>query len=419
MQTREPLSRRAFLARSAAAGAALPVLAGPLHAAAAAARAGQDFVVVVNLEGGNDLLNTTVPVQLPTYYDRRPRLNIAPAAALPITGGPAGTARYKLHPALPTLRALYEAGQVAFVQRVGYPDPNLSHFESMDIWSRGWRRTPPADLPGSGWIARYRDRLTDPMSVVGLGVGNRLDFNGGRTAPVTLYRLASFTLKTDWRHYANGLQRLAAARNLQRAPHAGSAAAVAATSLLAGDLVGQVQDALNRYSSTITYPDTLLGERLGDAAVLLQGGFPTRLVYTALAGFDTHADQGALAGRHAELLAQVDGALDAFVRDLKEMGLWERALIVLISEFGRRNYENGNGTDHGEGGQVVVIGNRVRGGFYGGDIDQASVLAENLPYAVDFRSIYQEILGTHLGTDPAPIFPEPLQRNVNLGFLNV
>lgn len=413
------ISRRDFLAKSAAAGTALPLLSSPLTAGGGAGpTAPGNFLVVIYLEGGNDLLNTTVPVQLQAYYDRRPGLNIQPQDALAITGGPVGTSAYKLHPALPALKSLYESGKVAFVQRVGYPDPNLSHFESLDIWSRGWRHTPPSNRPGSGWVARYRDTVADAMGVVGLGVSNRLDFAGGAKATVALGDLASFQVKTDYHHQANSYHRLAIARKLLvGAQQSGDAQMVRDARLLTADLVQQIEDALDNYSSSITYPNSLLGKRLHDTAVLLQAGFPLRMVYTARAGFDTHADQGLLIGTHPKLLGEIDGALDAFVGDLKAMGMWDRAVIALVTEFGRRNEQNGNGSDHGEGGQAILLGGRVKGGFYGGAIDQQAVLAKNLVYTVDFRTIYKELLAQHLDTDPAPIFPEPLEKNTTLNFL--
>ena len=152
--------------------------------------------------------------------------------------------------------------------------------------------------------------------------------------------------------------------------------------------------------------------------MLVQGGFETRIFYTGIGGFDTHSAQGAGAGALGTLLSYVDDAVGSLVQDFKDMGVWNDAAIVLITEFGRRSYENGSqGTDHGHAFCEMVIGGQVKGGIYGPDLVNADINAEYPSYAVDFRSIYKEVLANHLGADPAPVFPEPLVKNTSLGLI--
>jgi uncharacterized protein (DUF1501 family) len=186
----------------------------------------------------------------------------------------------------------------------------------------------------------------------------------------------------------------------------------------AHDLTGEVQDAVAAYTSTVVYPATPIGAQLRDLATLIQGGFETRVFFTGYGGFDTHSVQGADAGVQATLLSWLDGALGAFVADLKAMNVWQDTVIVVLTEFGRRNYVNGSdGTDHGHGFCEVVLGGPVVGGSYGPALVEADLLGEFPEYEVDFRSIYTEILQDHMGVDPAPVFPEALEKTVTLGLV--
>ncbi len=378
-------------------------------------------LVVINLFGGNDTLNMVVPHALAPYHERRPGLAIDADLLLRLDSGPASTSTYRLHPTLTRTQGLWQEGAVAAVQRVGYPDANLSHFTSQDIFSLGVRDryTAFAGASPSGWIARYADLYAPtPLGAVSVGVGRPLDFVGGTSAPLLVGSLAGFKLNgspTDTRH----LHRLDAAKKvLQRFSGKGNSAEARTALLQSHDLTTQVQGALTAYSSSVGYPSTTLGRRLKDVAVLIQGGFETRIFFTGYGGFDTHGAQGQASGTQPTLLAELDGALGAFTDDLKAMGVWEKTVIIVLTEFGRRNYVNGSeGTDHGHGFCELLVGGAVNGGTYGPDLGDADLLGEYPEYAVDFRAIYKEVLRDHLGADPAPVFPEPLETETDLGLI--
>jgi uncharacterized protein (DUF1501 family) len=395
---------------------------------ASGAVASQSTLTVINMLGGNDGLSTVIPRNLQGYYDRRPTIAIPPGQELSLAGGPGSTA-YGLHPRLPKIRALWDEGRVAIVNLVGYPDPNLSHFESEDIWSFGLRNGfAGTGLAPSGWIARYADQYAPTsLGAVSLGLGRRRDFNGGSTNPLLVGRLSEFRFSGDGSYANNHLHRLETVRAmLGTQPTTGMSGEAKKALDAAHQLVDQVQAALASYSSTVVYPNSSLGRSMQDVARLVQAGFPTRVFYTGYGGFDTHSEQNAfdaatnqVTGAHATLMQRLDDAVGAFADDTKAMGAWSRSALVVISEFGRRNFENGsNGTDHGHGACVLVIGGGVNGGVYGPDVTEAMLQEDQLEHLVDFRDVYRELLTDHLGAGSlATVFPEAQQINNNLGIV--
>jgi len=385
--------------------------------ARAAALTGVPRLVVINMKGGNDGLNMVIPVSQARYYTRRPTIGIPEASALSLAGGPTGvaTAAHRLHPELVRTQALWDEGSVGVIQKVGYPNPNLSHFSSEDIWSFGARSTQGA---ASGWVARLADRLAlapgaTPMDVVGIGLANQKDFFGAANTPLTVDSLARFRFDSDSAFSQNHLLRVATVKDrLLSRGRLGLEDEVKRASERAHALSGQVQASVASFTGGAAYPTTTLGNRLKDVATLIQGGFATRVFYTGYGGFDTHSNQaaagGATGGDHTPLMDQLDNALGAFADQMKAMGVWNDMVVVVISEFGRRNYENGSaGTDHGHANCVLVLGGAVSGGIHGADITDADLAAEFLPASVDFRSVYQQLLGAHLGVaDPGSLFPE-------------
>jgi uncharacterized protein (DUF1501 family) len=412
-------TRRDLLRWSAAAAgiAALGPFRGFLPTASGAPRT-LKRLIVVNLYGGNDTLNMFIPVTLQPYYSRRPGIAVPSASALPLIG-PAGNAKYRLHPSMAKIAALWSEGSVAAVQRVGYPNENLSHFTSQDIFSLGVRNAfAPLGIPASGWVARFADHYAPtPMGAVALGVGNPLDFTGGTTAPFLANDLPNFKLITTGS--SPEIYRLAKAKSILSSwSGTGDRTEAKKSQQLAYDLADQIQAALTSFTPNATYTSDYISQRLREVAVLAQAGFETRLFYTGFGGFDTHGAQGAATGYQASLFSQVDNAIGSLAQDFKNMGLWNDTVITVITEFGRRNYENGSqGTDHGHAFCELVIGGAVKGGVYGHDLVEADINAEYPAYDVDFRSIYKEALQNHMGADPAPVFPEPLERTVNLGIV--
>ena len=421
------VTRRDVL-RASLAGAGLLAL-GPvgrrLSEASGAPLAGHRRMVVVNLSGGCDTLNVFIPVGLASYFTKRGAIAIAQDAALPLDG----TSAVRVHPSMPRLQALWNAGDAAIVQRVGYPTANLSHFESSKIYSYGGRNGFGAlGLQPSGWIARYADlNAPTPLGAVSVGMGRPVDFVGGTSNPLLVSSLGGFRLSGGTSTNARA-HRLATARTILRsATGAGLDGEARAAISQAHDLTDQIQTALtnhNTYVTTagITWPNTGIARNLKDIAALVHGGFETRVFYTGQGGYDTHGGQLA---SHVTLLGQLDAALGAFADELKTLAsdagrtVWDDVVVVVITEFGRRTDVNGSaGTDHGHAYTAIVLGGGVSGGSsYGPELTDADLtVKQGYPsYAVDFRSIYKEVLRDHLGADPAPVFPEALPTDTTLG----
>ncbi len=423
-------SRRDILKYSA--GAAGMLALGPLGGRwmndATAAPTGNPFMVVLNQYGGNDGLNTVIPVTLTNYYDRRAGIGIASEDALDLNVGPGANSTYRLHPALQNIHQLFTEGQVAIVNQVGYPKANLSHFKSEDIYSYGVRHGfSDLGVAESGWLARFADlyapTATGAMSV---GVGRKRDFQGGATNSFLVDRLSGFQYQPDYSYRNDHAKRLETVRGLlDTTPRTGLASDVADALAQGHALTDQIQAAVQAYEafgSTADYAgggnEQHIQRNLRDVATLVNYGFDTRIFYTGHGGFDTHGTQGGAEGKHAGLLGRMDTGLGAFVEDMKAMGVWDQTVIVIISEFGRRNYENGSsGTDHGHGNCFIVVGGAVNGGVYGPDITDEDLEGEYLGYKVDFRDIYREILTDHIGVSPGPVFPETQETNVTLGLI--
>lgn len=394
--------------------------AGRFADSAFAAPVSAKRMVVINLFGGCDTLNMFIPVNASSYISRRTSASgnifVDPNVALALNG----TTDYRLHPSMPKIAALWNEGSVAAVTRTGYPRANLSHFESQDIFSTGVRNGFGAlSVAESGWLARFADaHAPTALGAVGLGVGRPLDFVGGTSNPLAVSSLGAFNISgtaansTNARLYRTQIAKEALARsNTSGLPKSSRDALDQAY-----QLTGQVQAAITSYTSQATWSSAFISQRMRDAAILIEGGFSTRIFYTGYGGFDTHGNQGASTGALPSLLTQLDDAIGSFAIDMKNRGLWNDVAIVVITEFGRRNYVNGSaGTDHGHAFTALVAGGAVRGGVYGPGITNSDLSGEYPAYGVDFRSIYKNILQNHLGADPAVVFPEALAIEQNLG----
>lgn len=418
------ISRRDVL-RFAVASAGMcalgPLVGGRRSEASGAPRANWKRLVVINLVGGCDTLNMCVPAGLSSYYGARGNLSIPSASALQLNG----TSLYRLHPSMPKVAALWNDGDALTVQRVGYPTEDLSHFVSADIFSLGVRGSfVPLRVNRSGWIARYADHYANsPLGAVSIGMGRPLDFVGGTTHGLTVSNLAGFQISAG----SSRPEALATAKSIVKEAVTSGLAYEAREALVeAYDLADEVQTALANHDAylaggAVTYPMTAIAAHLSDVAALIHGGFDTRIFYTGFGGFDTHSGQGTVnptTGTLASLLASLDGAIGAFSDEMKQLGVWDDVAIVVITEFGRRTYGNGSGgTDHGHAYAMLAAGGSLHGGAsYGPDLTNADMQATaGYPsYAVDFRSVYKELVSGHLGADPDPVFPEDLQINTTL-----
>jgi uncharacterized protein (DUF1501 family) len=415
-------TRRHFL-RGAAVGTAAvvinPILSLRRVAGAATGNPGK-FVVVINMLGGNDGLDTVVPAHLEPYVDARPNTNLVEhlppgESLLDLSGG------FKLHHALKNTKSLWDDGDLHIVNKVSYPDPNESHFTSMDIMSLGVRGLQDGD--GRGWLGRFADLYcadpVEPLGVISVGVGKMPDFRSEVTTPLALDSVEGFQVVNSEDTFAGEHDlRLKVVRDIlatDGAPGKEPALTLFNGGKQAHELVDRVRAGTEGWTDPGTYPRTGLGQYLRTVSQLLHGrvDFGTKVFYTGFGGFDTHAEQPV---RHAALLDDLDKCLGAFAADMRApaKNLWNDCVVVVISEFGRRVAENGSdGTDHGHGNAFLVTGGSVKGRLdAGGGMTEPIVEADlagqdNVPFGVDFRDIYGSVFERHLGVEAEGLFPDP------------
>jgi len=389
-----------FLTRTAQAlGASLPVVGTAPSATPADPGKASKILVVIQLSGGNDGINTVIPYADPGYASLRPSLGIDRGSVLPLSDS------VGLHPGLAGLKALYDGGKVAVVQGVGYPNPNRSHFRSMDIW----HTAKPDTFVRSGWLGRYVDacQCGQDKPLQAISVGDQLNglFWTETTLVPAIASIGAYSFLTDTKYKNDRTYQLQALHNIYA--QAGSFSPYE-TLIRQGTLNAlSGSDALQKvaadYTTPVTYPDNNgLASQLKMVAQVIAGNLGTRLFSVSMGGFDTHANQKE---HHAGLLTGLAEAVDAFMQDLAAMKRQDDVVIMTFSEFGRRAKQNGSvGTDHGTAEPMFVIGNPVHGGLYGTypsltDLDTVG----DIKFTSDFRSVYAGILKNHLGADPAPI----------------
>jgi uncharacterized protein (DUF1501 family) len=363
------LTRRCFLQSSLLVlSPTVPVF---LARTAEAAEKGADqrTLVVVQLDGGNDALNTVIPHADPVYAKLRRTLRVEPRDVVKVTG------EVGLHPSLRPLERLLQAGRLAVIPGVGYPNPNRSHFESMAIWHTA--RFDPEERKGYGWIGRALDPSAGASYVVGSTFPAAV--RGRRSTAVALNRIEEVLLAdADSARKAVGP---AGGDDLLAFVHRQTVAAHAT-----GDRLAK----LARGPDGGRYPATGLAERLKLTARLLKADLGARVFYTTQGGYDTHSAQRFT---HAGLLAEFAGAVAAFFDDLKEAGLSDRVALLAFSEFGRTIKENGSaGTDHGTAGVVFLAGEGVKGGLVGKMPSLSDLSGGEPKMTADFRAVYADVL---------------------------
>ncbi len=379
-----------------------------------AAGGGSQRVIMINIRGGWDSLSVVVPHGRSEYYNRRPTLAIpAPDPTDPTAALPAETG-IGINPLMPELHAAYTAGEMAIVQKTGYPNEDLSHFTSQDVMSRGIRDTGHPDT--RGWLGRLGDLyFNQAIQIVGVGAGNKLDFVGSGYRPVVLDDLSELVIPEDPTHPNDSIYRKQKALELlgSSAPLSGFRAQVRAAGTSAFQLADQALNAIANYTPTGAYPaNSGFADRVQDIARIIQGGLGTQVFYVETGGFDTHASQ---ADTLANRLPEISGTIGALIADLKAMSEYSNTTLVVYTEFGRRNYENGGlGTDHGHGHHALVIGGAVAGGLRGTSVSEAELLLGHLPMEVDFRQIYSEVIQSRLGVGPSAVFPDYTQATSGL-----
>jgi uncharacterized protein (DUF1501 family) len=367
-------------------------------------------LVVLYLGGGNDSLNTVIPYNDGFYYSRRPTIAIPPGMVLQI-GSDGGGNALGLHPNLPGLRAIFNQGRMAIVQRTGYPNVSRSHFLGTDIWSTGSMTA----TQGPGWLGRYLDMLPLPVDPL-------VAWNTNRELPRTMIaRNVSVASIPSPAQYAfsspnsgtadAGFARTSATRISSHVPvnrpHLAFVNGSAQGAFATMDRVATVA----AYTPTATYPNTGLGQALRAVAGAIVRGIGTKVFWVQTGGYDTHATQGAGAsatGAYQTLMSTIDLAITAFYTDMQNQGLINQTTLLQFSEFGRRVAENGTqGTDHGEGGVMFALGGSVRGGIYGtapnlnpfAGNPTLSSAGGDVRWDIDFRRVYAEILDKWLGAN--------------------
>ena len=364
-------------------------------------------LVVLYLGGGNDSLSMLVPYRDPFYQTRRPTLGIPAGQVLQIGRDGAGN-ELGLHPRLTGLRAIFNEGRLALIQRTGYENSSRSHFEGTDIWSTA----NPLSPQGAGWIGRYLDMIPPPVDPL-------FGWNTSSELPHSLLsRLVAVPSITNPASYAftspNGaaeaeFERAAAARMSSHLPlhrpHLAFVNASMQSALATLDRVSTV----GAYEPAVMYPNNGFGLALRTVAGALVTQIGTRIFWVQTGGYDTHAAQG---GTYATLMTTLNDGLAAFYQDLGSHGLLNDTLILQFSEFGRRIVENGSGgTDHGAASVMMAIGGQVRGGIYGTapslSPDPGNPTLENnaadVRHETDFRSVYARVIDRWLGADSAAI----------------
>jgi uncharacterized protein (DUF1501 family) len=388
------LSRRSFLKTSSlvALGSTVPGFVSRTAAQAPLANqagARDTILVVVQLTGGNDGLNTVIPFRDEHYRRLRPTL-AQPEARIRRLNDSIG-----LHPSMNALADLLQDNSLCVVQGVGYPNPSQSHFRSMDIWQAG----STAERLGEGWIGRALRGVPGAMSFH-LARANEpapLALTGAPVRVPSITSLADFQLRVAPANNVDGRrQRSLIEQAATPAPgQPGLLDFVRRTSVNTYESSRRLQEIGRTYQPRVPYPNTQLANHLRLAAQLIDGGLGARLFYVSIDGFDTHAAQ---AQAHANLLREVSDAMSAFYRDMAARGHRDRILMMTFSEFGRRARENGSqGTDHGAAAPVLLVGGRVRAGLVGDHPSLADLQAGNLRFHTDFRQVYAAILDRWLG----------------------
>jgi uncharacterized protein (DUF1501 family) len=371
-------------------------LAPSVLARAAHMRAAGDerVLVVIQMSGGNDGLNTVVPFRQDEYYRGRPAISLAKSRLHRLDDD------HGLHPSMGKLAEHFDAGELAVLHGVGYPEPDRSHFRSMQIWHTADPKTSygaGAVRPTSGWLGRLSAQLAGTAAMPAL-------FIGSGDLPLSLATESGFTPSVrDARGFrlevpVPGFEEHRAELLDAGTKHGANLDLLRRAAKSTYDAAARMQ-ALDRDAGANDYPGSDLAKQLALTARLIAGGFGTRVFGLELGSFDTHAMQ---VTNQAALLGELSDALAAFGRDLAKKGVADRVVTLVFSEFGRRVSENASrGTDHGAGAPAFVFGTPVRGGLYGTPPNLTNLDEGDIPYTTDFRSIYTGLEHSWLGLEPS------------------
>jgi len=366
-------------------------------------------LILVQLAGGNDGLNTCIPISDPTYRSTRSTLAIPESSILPLDQG------FGLHPALVAMKGLWDSGKLAVVRGVGYPEQNYSHFKSMAIWQAG---DPKMQLD-NGWLGRTLEKLEseqhDPFVGFNIGSSTPEEMRTPRIAVPSVRDPADYGVKVGGKLAEPTHARTATMLKLYEQYPSSSPYGVlletTADSAISSSKM--LQDAEKTYAPAVEYPDSSFASGLSVLAEAVVADLGMRVGHITLGGFDTHNNQ---ASEHQDLMETLDAGLSAFYADLEAHGKADDVLVLTWSEFGRRVQQNANGgTDHGAGSMIFALGNGVKRGLYG-DAPNLAALVDNgnVPYTTDFRRVYATVIEGWLGVPHEELLG---QRWEQLGFL--
>ena len=354
-------------------------------------------LVVVQLTGGCDFMNTVVPYTNPVYYDSRPKVNIPQERILPLN------AQLGWNPHFGPIKQMYDSGDVAIIQGVGYPNSSRSHFRAMDIW----HTCEPIEIGTKGWLGQAIREIDphgeNPLTGVNIGRGLPRAMVAPDVPVTSVGDLDNYGLMTGVAEQRD--QTLRWFKEMY-GPAIGTSTVMNYLSQTAADVMkgaDQLKAAPAMYTSDVEYGDDPIGKSLRDVARIHLAGNGTRVFYTQHGGYDHHANENPSLPKLLEQLSR--GVMD-FFEDLRGQDASDEVLMLVFTEFGRRIKDNGSGTDHGSGGGAYLIGDRVSGGLYAEypSLEPGEWLnGEDLKHHIDFRGVYSTVLEQWMGIDPQPI----------------
>jgi len=377
------MNRRNFLSLTGTYTGGLLLLPDFLHAFGSQNNlvVGEQCLVFIQLNGGNDGLNTFIPYENPLYYDLRTKIALSKEAVIGKNKGMA------FHPALKDFAQMQQNGDLTILQNVGYPEPNRSHFRSQEIWQTA---TDSNKYLNEGWLGRYLDlqcKEHQPTAGINLDSIDNLALKGIEPNAITVKDPNRFKVKNDKEETVklSDNPQLDFVRKIANSVSEGS---------------DDIQKALAKSTSETSYPKTGLSKNLEWISRLIKGNLNSKVYYTSLGGFDTHDNQ---LGIHERKLTELNDALFSFYQDLKKAQLLQNVTVVVFSEFGRRVKDNGNGTDHGTAAPMFIIGGNNKGTILGKNPNLSDLDNGDLKHEIDFRSVYATLLKEKMTFDATKI----------------
>ena len=388
------MKRRDFLRNSSLASGAflIPAFLKPFEALAMNALSGHKNLVIIQLSGGNDGLNTIVPFGSDVYYQKRKTVAIPNTEVIKLND------MQGLNPNLAALKEIYDQGWMSIINSVGYPNPDRSHFRSMDIWQTASEAN---EFLSTGWIGRYLDancqNCQNPYTAIEVDDTLSLAMKGQKMKGIAVQDPNKLFQTTREPFF----------KDLVNAPkddhlHEDNLGYLYKTMIETYSSADYIQKTSKTYNVTAPYPTTGLGYQLKNVSKFINAGLDTRIYYVSLGGFDTHVGQQGQQGRQLKTYAD---AVAAFVKDLKQTGKLDDTMVMTFSEFGRRVEQNAsNGTDHGTANNVFLFGGKLtKQGIYNEAPDLMNLENGDLKYKVDFRDVYATLLNKWLEVDNSKI----------------